>query len=236
MADATSPKIVITGTGAVCAAGLQPDEIFAGILEGRCAIGPIRQWDTTNWPTHLAGEIPDFNPRALVEDRKLQSSSAAPTSWAVAASRHHRASGHCPARRWQPRKPRRATARASSWDRWRQLPESVRFAADDRVHSELKVFGSELRKVVNPRASRAAEQRRPIGIKYGLKHQRASRATASTAAGVIEPEALPTSEADASSRRLRTPIEPQMVLIIADGLLASETLRPFDIARRRPIR
>ena len=38
---------------------------------GRSAIGPIRQWDTANWPTHLAGEIPDFNPRALVEDRKL---------------------------------------------------------------------------------------------------------------------------------------------------------------------
>ena len=71
MADVAAPKVVITGTGAVCAGGMQPDEILAGVVEGRCTIGPIRQWDTTNWPTHLAGEIPDFNARALVEDRKL---------------------------------------------------------------------------------------------------------------------------------------------------------------------
>src|SRR5260221_248802 len=66
-----SPKIVITGSGAVCAAGREPRDIRAAVRTGVSAIGPIRQWDTTHWPTHLAGEIPDFNARAMVDDRKL---------------------------------------------------------------------------------------------------------------------------------------------------------------------
>src|SRR5204863_6869592 len=64
-------KVVVTGTGAVCAAGMSPDEILDAIRAGRSAIAPIRQWDTTDWPCRLAAEIADFNPRALVEDRKL---------------------------------------------------------------------------------------------------------------------------------------------------------------------
>ena len=42
--------IVVTATGAVCAAGMDPQAILAALLEGRSAIGPIRQWDTTGWP------------------------------------------------------------------------------------------------------------------------------------------------------------------------------------------
>ena len=65
------PRILVTGTGAVCAAGMQPDAILDAVRDGKSAIGPIRQWDTTGWPTRDAGEIADFNARALVDDRKL---------------------------------------------------------------------------------------------------------------------------------------------------------------------
>src|SRR5437870_3584945 len=64
-------KIVVTGTGAVCAAGMAPDEILDAVRAGRSAIAPIKQWDTTGWPCRIAAEIADFNPRALVDDRKL---------------------------------------------------------------------------------------------------------------------------------------------------------------------
>src|SRR5690242_13765880 len=64
-------RIVITGTGAVCGAGRNPREMLAAILEGRSAIAPIRGWDTNGWPVTHAAEIADFNPRALVDDRKL---------------------------------------------------------------------------------------------------------------------------------------------------------------------
>src|SRR5437762_1423954 len=64
-------RILITGTGAVCGFGNSPDSIFAALREGHSSIGPIQMWDTTGWPVKVAAEIPDFNPRAMVEDRKL---------------------------------------------------------------------------------------------------------------------------------------------------------------------
>src|SRR4051794_30725238 len=64
-------KILITGAGAICAAGKEPEAILDTIRNGRSAIGPIQLWDTKGWPTHEAGEVRDFNARALVDDRKL---------------------------------------------------------------------------------------------------------------------------------------------------------------------
>ena len=64
-------RILITGTGAVCASGMDPGAVLSAVLGGRSAIAPIAQWDTSGWPVRIAAEMPDFNPRALVEDRKL---------------------------------------------------------------------------------------------------------------------------------------------------------------------
>src|SRR6185369_4174472 len=69
MTNASS--VVVTGTGAVCGVGMAPDAIVDAITAGRSAIRPIAQWDTTGWACRVAAEIPDFNPRALVDDRKL---------------------------------------------------------------------------------------------------------------------------------------------------------------------
>jgi 3-oxoacyl-(acyl-carrier-protein) synthase len=66
-----NPQVVVTATGAVCASGMDPAAILDEVLAGKSAIGPIAQWDTTGWPVSEAGEIVDFNARALVEDRKL---------------------------------------------------------------------------------------------------------------------------------------------------------------------
>ncbi|MGH7480447.1 MAG: beta-ketoacyl synthase N-terminal-like domain-containing protein, partial [Candidatus Methylomirabilales bacterium] len=66
-----SKKVMITGEGAICAAGKDPDEIWKAARAGRSAIEAVQQWDSSNWPSRLAGEIANLNPRALVEDRKL---------------------------------------------------------------------------------------------------------------------------------------------------------------------
>ena len=66
-----SARVVVAGSGAICAAGKSPEEIWDAVWTGRSAIRPIQQWDTSGWPTSLAGEIAGFDPRALVEDRKL---------------------------------------------------------------------------------------------------------------------------------------------------------------------
>ena len=49
------PKVLITGSGAVCASGMHPAEILAALREGCSAIAPIQQWDTTGWPVTVAG-------------------------------------------------------------------------------------------------------------------------------------------------------------------------------------
>ena len=64
-------RILITGTGAVCGAGMNPESILDEVSAGRSSLGPITLWDTAGWPCRVAAEIPDFNPRALVDDRKL---------------------------------------------------------------------------------------------------------------------------------------------------------------------
>ena len=69
--DMARPRVFITGSGAVCGSGKSPAEIFDALCEGRSSIAPIRQWDTTGWPVNVAAEIPDFDARAMVDDRKL---------------------------------------------------------------------------------------------------------------------------------------------------------------------
>ena len=69
--DVAKPRIVVTGTGAVCAAGMRPDAILDAVRAGQSAIGPVRQWDTAGWPVRDAGEVADFDARKLVDDRKL---------------------------------------------------------------------------------------------------------------------------------------------------------------------
>src|SRR5438477_9881655 len=64
-------RVLITGSGAVCGSGNSPRTIFDALCEGRSSIAPIRLWDTRDWPVKVAAEIADFNPRAMVADRKL---------------------------------------------------------------------------------------------------------------------------------------------------------------------
>ena len=66
-----SRRIVITGAGAVCGAGLTIDTIWDAIINGRTAITTLRRWDSNGWPVHVAAEVTGVDNRALVEDRKL---------------------------------------------------------------------------------------------------------------------------------------------------------------------
>ena len=52
-----SPRILITGTGAVCGAGLDAASIWDAVVSGRSAVGPLRQWDASRWPVGIAAEV-----------------------------------------------------------------------------------------------------------------------------------------------------------------------------------
>jgi 3-oxoacyl-[acyl-carrier-protein] synthase-1 len=239
-----APRVVITGTGAVCAGGMHADEILAGILAGRSAIGPIRQWDTSNWPTHLAGEIPDFNPRALVDDRKLHKLIRRTDLVGLyAASRAIEHAGIVAQRDGLP-----PLDAATYSDRTGVIVGSGGgnfqnqydyFPLLTAAHGDLEAFGSELGSTVNPMwllRTLPNNVLGHIGIKYGLKGTNAcitSHSIGGLLAVIEAMEALRAGEADrVVAVGHETPIEPQMVLYYYRmGLLASETLRPFDVAR-----
>ena len=65
---ARRPRVLVTGRAALGAPGLSAGEIREAVRAGRSGIGPVRGWDASSWPWKIAGEIPGFDPRAMVPD------------------------------------------------------------------------------------------------------------------------------------------------------------------------
>src|SRR5258705_447074 len=63
--------VVITGSGAVCGAGLTVDAIWDAVVCGRPAIKEFSAWDARCWPVRMAAEVAGVDNRTLVEDRKV---------------------------------------------------------------------------------------------------------------------------------------------------------------------
>jgi 3-oxoacyl-[acyl-carrier-protein] synthase II len=55
-------RVVITGVGAITPLALTMKETWEGLLAGRSGIGPITQFDASNLPTRIAGEVRGFDP------------------------------------------------------------------------------------------------------------------------------------------------------------------------------
>ncbi len=66
---ALTPRVVITGMGAVSPLGLDVPALWNGVKEARSAIGPITRFDATDFETKIAGEVKDFDPTTVL-DRK----------------------------------------------------------------------------------------------------------------------------------------------------------------------
>jgi 3-oxoacyl-[acyl-carrier-protein] synthase-1 len=67
----TNGSIAITGSGAVCGAGITIDEIWNALISGQSAVKEISSWDAGRWPVRVAAEVVGVDNRTLVEDRKL---------------------------------------------------------------------------------------------------------------------------------------------------------------------
>jgi 3-oxoacyl-[acyl-carrier-protein] synthase II len=59
-------RVVITGLGAVTPLGLDVDSTWQGLLAGRSGVTHITRFDSTDFPSHLAAEVKDFDPRAYM--------------------------------------------------------------------------------------------------------------------------------------------------------------------------
>ena len=65
------PRVVITGIGLVTPIGTDTKSTWSALLAGRSGIGPITQFDTTDHPVSIAGEVRDFDASRWL-DRKSQ--------------------------------------------------------------------------------------------------------------------------------------------------------------------
>ncbi len=54
-------RVVITGMGAITPLGLNVEEFWNGLKEGRHGFGEITRFDATKYRAHMAGEITDFS-------------------------------------------------------------------------------------------------------------------------------------------------------------------------------
>ncbi len=57
-------RVVITGIGIISPVGNSAAETWKALLEGKSGIGPITQFDATNFATRIAGEVKNFSPVA----------------------------------------------------------------------------------------------------------------------------------------------------------------------------
>jgi len=62
-------KVVITGLGAVSVLGSSVEKLWDGLIQGRSGIRRITQFDASEMPCQIAGEIPDFEVEEYM-DRK----------------------------------------------------------------------------------------------------------------------------------------------------------------------
>jgi len=67
-------RVVVTGVGAVTPVGNTAEEFWAALIAGKSGIGPITRFDTTGYPTRIAGEVHGFEPLKYIDkkdDRKF---------------------------------------------------------------------------------------------------------------------------------------------------------------------
>ena len=241
---ALRPKILVTGAGALCAAGKHPAQIWESVRAGRSALSPIRQWDTTEWPRRVAGEIADLDPVALLQDRKVQKLIRRSDVFGLyAADRAIESSGlsghrdtldEAAAASFSDRTGVYVGSGGGSYQSQYDYFPLLTAAAGD-----LRKFGAELGDTVNPMWLLRTLPNNVlchVGIRHGLKGPNAciTNHSVSGMLAVIEAmEGLRQGEAERSvAVGHDAPIEPQTILYCHRvGLLAQETIRSFDARR-----
>lgn len=238
---AATPRIVVTGCGAICGAGRTPAEVLAAVLEARSAIGPLGQWDTAGWPVRIAAEVRDYQAAKLTGDRKLLKFIRRTDVFGLyAADRALEQSGFGA---WRAGLDEAAAARATDAAGVFVGSGSGNFANQydflpliAQGQGDLGAFGRELSATVNPMwllTSLPNNVLGHVGIRHGLKGPNACITHHSTSGLLAVAEAAHALRAGECTRAVavahEAPIEPQTVLYYHRlGLMSATGLRPFD--------
>ena len=72
MATEQKRRVVITGVGAITPLGNSVAELWQGLISGCSGIRRITQFDASDLPCQIAGEIPDFVPEKYIEKKEAR--------------------------------------------------------------------------------------------------------------------------------------------------------------------
>jgi 3-oxoacyl-[acyl-carrier-protein] synthase-1 len=237
-------RVVITGTGAVCGAGRTVESIWNRILAGHSAVRPIAQWDATQWPVGVAAEVPASDLRTLVEDRRLQKMISRTDLFGLyAADEAIRGSGVAGARDVLDTSAvaqfndRSGVFAGSGGGTFRSTYDF--FPLLTQAAGDLTAFGRDVETTVDPMWLLRQLPNNVlchVGIRHGFKGTNACITNQCVGGAMAVAEAAAALRADEADRAVAVghdaPIEPETVLHYHNlGLLASDTLRPFDRSR-----
>lgn len=79
-------RVVVTGLGALSAAGLNKEALWDSLLTGRSGIGPITRFDPTGMASRIAGEVRGFDPVNTIDARLKPRRMSRQTQLGVAAA------------------------------------------------------------------------------------------------------------------------------------------------------
>jgi 3-oxoacyl-[acyl-carrier-protein] synthase II len=65
-------RVVVTGVGLVSPLGVGTDITWKTLLAGRSGVGPITRFDTTEYPSRIAGEVKDFDPERFLDKKEVK--------------------------------------------------------------------------------------------------------------------------------------------------------------------
>lgn len=60
-------RVVVTGAGAVSPLGIGAETLWKGMLEGKSGVRRIENFDVSDLPVHIGGEVPDFDPTQFMD-------------------------------------------------------------------------------------------------------------------------------------------------------------------------
>jgi 3-oxoacyl-[acyl-carrier-protein] synthase-1 len=238
-------RAIITGTGAICAAGQTPAEILDAVLAGRSALAPIATFDASALPASLAGEAGGADLRKLLPDRKLMKFIRRTDVFGIHAAGSAIEASGLPG--WRATLDADDAVRVS--DRFGCIVGSGGGTFDSQydyfplmtaAHDDLVAFGAELSANVNPMwllRSLPNNVLCHVGITHNLKGANACITHHSISGTLALCESLEALRADEADRIVAVghdaPIEPQNLLYYyRAGLVSPDGVRPFDASRK----
>jgi 3-oxoacyl-[acyl-carrier-protein] synthase II len=64
-------RVAITGAGLITPLGMDVAGTWQGLIDGRSGVGPVRAFDASSLHTRLNAEVPEFDPKPFVANRRV---------------------------------------------------------------------------------------------------------------------------------------------------------------------